>query len=52
METDAILGCVVIAVAIGLMIGLVWWSRRTINWIARNGYGSARQILRDLRSGG
>jgi hypothetical protein len=51
METDAILGCIIVAISVIVMIALVFWSRRTINRIARNGGGSVREILRDLRSG-
>ena len=51
MEPDAILGCIILAISLIVMIALVFWSRGTINRIARNGGGSARKILRDLRSG-
>ena len=52
METDAIVGCVVIVIVLGLIVLLVWWSRRTINWIARTGSRSARKIMRDVNRGG
>jgi hypothetical protein len=51
METDAIFGGAVIAAALILIVVLTWWSRRTIDWIARTGHRSAREILRDRRSG-
>jgi len=51
MEADAIWGCIVLAITLIAMVALVFWSRRTINRIARNGGGSVRKILRELRSG-
>ena len=48
MDFDTVFGCIVIAAALGLLIGLVAWSRRTIERIARGGSRSARQILREL----
>ncbi len=51
MELDAILGCVVVAAVLIGMIALVWWARRTINWISRTGNRSARKIMKDSRSG-
>ncbi len=47
MESDAIIGCVVIAIALILLIALTWWSRRRIDWIARTGERSVREILKD-----
>jgi len=50
MDADTVVGCVVIAAALGLILGLVVWSRRAIERIARNGKGSsAREIMKDLR---
>jgi len=51
MENDAVIGCAVIAGALGVLAYLVWWGRRTIDRIARNGSGSAREIDRELRRG-
>lgn len=48
METDAVVVVVVVIGALGSMGYLVWWSRRTIERIARKGPSSAREILRDL----
>ncbi len=51
METNAIIGCIVIACALVLITGLVLWSRRTVNRIERNGYRTARQTLKELNGG-
>ena len=51
METEAIIGCLVAAGALGGIAGLVWWSRKTIDAIARNGYRTARQTLKELNGG-
>ena len=48
METDAIVGCLIIAAAVGLLTFLVLASRRRIDRIGRRGYRSARDILKDL----
>ena len=48
VETDAVVVVVVVIGALGSMGYLVWWSRRTIERIARKGPSSAREILRDL----
>ena len=46
MDGDALLGCLVTAGALGLLTVLVLWSRRTIDRIARGGFGSVREIER------
>jgi tetrahydromethanopterin S-methyltransferase subunit E len=51
METNAIIGCIVIVCVLVLVTGLVLWSRRTVNHIARNGYRTARQTLKELNGG-
>ncbi len=51
METNAIIGCIVIVCVLVLITGLVLWSRRTVNHIARNGYRTARQTLKELNGG-
>ena len=48
MDMNVLIGCVVIAVALTLIIALVLWSRRTINRIAKNGFRTARQTLKEL----
>ena len=46
MDTDILIGCIVLVCALAALIGLTFWSRRTINWIARNHVASAREILK------
>ena len=48
METDAIIGSVVVVVALAVITALVAWSRRTINLIADRNLKSARDITREL----
>ena len=45
---EIIFGTAIAAAAIGLLIYLVFWSRRRINRIARNGGGTARKIVKEL----
>lgn len=49
---DVWIGLVVIAVALGVLTVLVFWSRRTIERIARSKSRSAREITKDLRRDG
>jgi len=49
MDPNAILGMIIIVAALGVLLGLVAWSRRRIRRIGRNGYGSARAIEKELR---
>ena len=49
MDTDTTLGVLIIVAALLTIIGLVLWGRRTINAIARDGFGSAREIARIRR---
>jgi len=46
MNGDAILGILTVLAALGAVVGLTLWSRRTINWIASSRAGSAREILK------
>ena len=46
MESDTIIGVIVLAVALAMLVGLTLWSRRRINAISQQGYRSARHILR------
>lgn len=48
---DALIGVILIALSLGLMIGLTLWSRRSINRTARDGYPSARTVVRTRRRG-
>ncbi len=52
MDTDAIVGWIVVAGALGLLAYLVFWSRRRIDRISRKGFASARQIEKELRGDG
>ena len=45
---EIIFGTAIAATAIGLLVYLVFWSRRRIDRIARNGGGTARKIVREL----
>ncbi len=47
MNTDIIIGCVVTVVALVSVAALTIWSRGTIERIARTGYRTARQTLKD-----
>lgn len=51
MDSDTTAGIAIIALALLLVTVMVWWSTRTINWIARTGPRSARKIMKDQGSG-
>jgi hypothetical protein len=51
MDRDTLIGCILVAGALGCLTYLLFWSRRTINRIARHGYRSAREIRRELHDG-
>jgi hypothetical protein len=44
MDLDTLIGCLLVAGALGVLTGLVLWSRRSIERIARTGFGSVREI--------
>jgi len=46
MPWDMIIGSAVVVAALSVLVALVVWSRRAINRIARQGYRSARAILK------
>ena len=48
METDAIIGSVLVVLALAIITALVMWSRKTINLIADKNLKSARDITREL----
>ena len=48
METNLVLGCVVLGAAAALLTYLMVWSRRTIDRIAHKRFGTAREIMREL----
>jgi hypothetical protein len=49
MDFDTVLGIFVVLVSLAAMLGLVLWSRRTINRIARNALSTAREIMQEFR---
>jgi hypothetical protein len=51
METDAIIGCVLIVGALGLITYLLVWSRKSVARIARRGFGSVREIRKEPPGG-
>ena len=51
MDMDVAIGVFVVAAAICSIGVLVFWSRRAINRIASDGFGSARKIVRDRQHG-
>lgn len=51
MDTDIITGCILTAGALISITVLSLWSRSTIERIARTGYRTARQTLKDLTGG-
>lgn len=48
MEPDAMWGILIAGLALGLLIALVLVSCRRINRIAKRGYRSARQTIKEL----
>jgi len=49
LELDAVIGIAVLALALGVLVALTFWSRRTIERIARRRLGSLRDFLRERR---
>jgi hypothetical protein len=49
MNIESIIGLIVIFAALAFLMGLVWWSGRTINRIDRIGPSSVRKIYQSLR---
>ena len=48
MDNDTLIGCVVLAAALGCVTYLVLRSRRTIEWIAKHNVRSVREILKRM----
>ena len=48
VDTDIVIGCVATALALGLVTTLVLWSRRRIDRIADQGFGTVREIRQKL----
>jgi phosphate/sulfate permease len=51
MGSDAVVGVVLIAVALAAVFGLTFWSRRIIERIHAQRPGSLRQIEKDITNG-
>ena len=51
MEVEALVGWIIVAVALVTITTLALWSRHKINKIAKRGYGTAREITREIRIG-
>ena len=51
MDIDIIIGIVLLTTALTVLLVLTFWSRRIINSIARTGYRTARQTLKELTNG-
>jgi len=52
MDMDLLVGCIVGFGALSVIAAIVVWCRARIEWVARTGARSAREILKDLRRGG
>ncbi len=50
MDTNQIIGCLIVAGALTVIVSLTVWSYRTINKIASSGYRTARQTLKERTS--
>jgi uncharacterized iron-regulated membrane protein len=48
MQTDIIVGVVILAGALLVLLGFTVWSRRRIERIANRGGGTAREILKGV----
>lgn len=51
MDTDGVIGIILIALSLGAITGLVLWSRRAIHLIGKKDLKSAREIERELGNG-
>lgn len=51
MDTDIIIGIVIVTTVLAILFVLTFWSRRIINNIARTGFRTARQTLKELTNG-
>lgn len=52
MPDDLLVGCALLALALGLLVGLVFWSRRRIERIAARGARTLRETLKGRDGGG
>ncbi len=51
MEKNAILGTIIIGCALGFITYITFWSRSTIERIAKKNLSSVREILKDRQDG-
>lgn len=51
MGGDEIVGVLIVAAAIGVLLGLIAWSRWIVERIHRRRLGSYRQIAKDMKNG-
>ncbi len=51
MDIDIIIGIVLVTIALAVILVLTFWSRRIINNIARTGFRTARQTLKEPTNG-
>ncbi len=51
MNKDIIIGCIITVVSLISVAGLTFWCCRTIDRIARTGYRTARETLKDMNVG-
>ncbi len=45
---DTLIGVIILVAALGVLLGFVFWSRRRIGRISREGFASARRILKGM----
>lgn len=50
-KCDIIIGCVITGCTIAIITVLTVWAMRTIDRIAKGGYRTARQTLKELNGG-
>jgi len=48
MDHDAVIGCIILVAVLVVMLGLVAWSRRLINTIARKDVRNIRDIAQEM----
>ena len=51
MTNSLLIGIIILGVALVILFGLVLWSRRIIERIAREGRGLVREFVREKRNG-
>ncbi|MGA1839977.1 MAG: hypothetical protein ACMUIU_05055 [bacterium] len=51
MEKNVILGTIITGAALGFITYITFWSKKTIERIAKKNLGSVREILKDIQDG-